>query len=98
MMPQETTELMETIHEIAEAAPTWADLSNALFDQENGVVVKLFPTPEARAAFVSSDEYREIKVLLKKAQERTGLVRGANPTKSGKLLVRLPKSMHLALE
>ena len=97
-MSQQTAELMDAVQEIADAAPTWADLSNALFDQENGVLAKLFRTPEERAAFVASEEYREIKALLKRAQERTGIVQGAAPTKSGKLLVRLPKSMHSALE
>src|SRR5205823_5642187 len=79
-------------------APNWADFANALFDQNNGLLAKSFHSPEERAAFVQSDEYRQIKALLRQVQERSGLIQGATPTKSGKLLVRLPKSMHESLD
>lgn len=97
-MVSQNAELLETAKEIGEAAPNWADLSNALFDQNDGLLAKAFHTKEERAAFVKTEEYRQIKALIKKAQEKSGLVEGATPTKSGKLLVRLPKSMHEALD
>lgn len=98
MMSTLNTELLETAQELEAAVPNWADLSNALFDPNEGIVAKAFKTQAERAAFVQSDEYRQIKALLQKAKDRSGLVKGAAPTKSGKLLVRLPKSMHEALE
>src|SRR5205085_5951808 len=91
-------ELLETAQKLEAVASNWADLSNALFDSNHGILSKALPTQAERAAFVKSDEYRQIKALLQKAKERSGLVKGATPTKSGKLLVRLPKSMHEALD
>jgi predicted HicB family RNase H-like nuclease len=97
-MSSQNAELLETAREIGESANGWADFANALFDQNHGLLAKSFPSAADRAAFVQSDEYRQIKALLKKAQEQSGLVKGATPTKSGKLLVRLPRSMHEALD
>lgn len=97
-MTVSNAELLQVAKEVCESAPAWADLSNALFDQEHGILAKSFKSSEERAQFVKSDEYRQIKQLIRKAQERSGLVAGATPTKSGKMLVRLPVSMHEALE
>lgn len=97
-MSLQTAELLETAREAGEVASSWADFSNALFNPDDGILVKAFPSKAERAAFIESDEYRQIKALVRKAQARTGLVDGATPTKSGRLLVRLPKSMHEALD
>jgi predicted HicB family RNase H-like nuclease len=97
-MLMQNNEILETVKEISEASSTWADFANALFDQNDGLLAKSFQSQEERAAFIHSDEYRQIKVLLRQAQERSGLIKGAVPTKSGKLLVRIPKSMHEALD
>ena len=90
--------LLKSAQEIAESVETWADLSNALFDPVNGLISKAYPTREQRAAFLKTDEYRKIRRLLDAVTERTGLVEGATPKKSGKFVVRLPKSLHAALE
>jgi hypothetical protein len=97
-MSTQNAELLETVQEVAEAAPTWADFSNALFDQNDGLLAKLLPSKAERAEFVQSQEYQKIKELFRTVQARTGLVKGATPTKSGRLLVRIPKSMHVALD
>ena len=82
----------------AESAETWADLSNAFFDPVDGLVSKAFPTREERAAFVQTDTFKKIQQLIIAAQNRSGMVAGAVPTKSGRFVVRLPKTMHAALE
>ena len=82
----------------AQSAKTWADLSNALFDPEVGLVSKAYPTRAAREKFVATAEYRAIRQLIDAAEERTGLVEGAIPKKSGKFIVRLPQSLHAALD
>ena len=46
---------------------------------------------------MESSEYREIQELLHGLIERDGLVEGATPAKSGKFVVRVPKSLHAAL-
>lgn len=83
---------------VAASAETWADLSNALFDPVDGLVAKAYPTREERERFVKSDEYRAIRGLIDSATQRTGLVEGARPKKSGRFVVRLPHTLHEALE
>lgn len=93
-----TTTILERARELAAKATTWADLSNALFDPFDGELVRAFPTPEDRETFRKTKEYKEIRALLQQKMSQTGLVKGAAPTKSGKFVVRLPRSLHAALE
>ncbi len=90
--------LLKSARDIAESVDTWADLSNALFDPVSGLISKAYPTREERAAFLKTDEYRRIRRLIDAVTERTGLVQGATPKKSGKFVVRLPRSLHAALD
>lgn len=90
--------LLDSARGIASSSPTWADLSNALFNHVDGLIAKAYPTREEREQFVRSPEYKAIKELVSVAQERTGLVEGATPAKSGKFIVRLPRSLHAALD
>jgi hypothetical protein len=89
---------VQAANDLAASAATWADLSNALFDPVDGLLAKAHRTREERAAFVQSLEYKEIRRLIDEAITRTGLVPGAAPKKSGKFIVRLPQSLHVALE
>ena len=82
----------------AASAETWADLSNALFDPVEGLVAKAYPTRDEREKFIQTEEYKAIRELIDAAEERTGLVEGATPKKSGKFMVRLPRSLHSALD
>ncbi len=96
-MKTKEEKLLAAAHEAAKVAETWADLSNAVFDPETGIVAKAFPTRKERERFLQTKEYRAIRRLIDEAQERTGLVEGATPKKSGKFIVRLPRSLHAAL-
>jgi hypothetical protein len=90
--------LLREAEEQAKTAPTWADLSNALFDPLEGLIARAFPTRAEREAFVKTEEYKKIRALIDDARQRTGLVAGATPKKSGRFVVRLPISLHAALE
>jgi len=90
--------ILERAIEIARKATTWADFSNALFDPFDGELVRTFPTQEDRQTFRTTKEFKEIRALLQQKMNQIGLVRGAVPTKSGKFVVRLPRSLHAALE
>jgi predicted HicB family RNase H-like nuclease len=91
--------LLQQAKELADTAETWADLSNALFDQEHGIVARAFATRQEREAFKKTPEYQQIWQLLDEVMERTGLETGATPKrKSGRFVVRLPQSLHAALE
>ena len=83
---------------MAASCSSWADLSNALFDPTAGLIARAFSTPEARAAFRKTAQYRRIRELVSAAMDRHGLVEGATPRKSGRFLVRVPNSLHAALE
>jgi predicted HicB family RNase H-like nuclease len=97
-MKTKEQKLLDSARGIASSSPTWVDLSNALFDQVTGLVAKAYPTREERERFVRSPEYKSIRELIGNAQERTGLVEGATPAKSGKFIVHLPRSLHAALD
>jgi predicted HicB family RNase H-like nuclease len=91
-------DMLQSAKKLSATVETWADLSNALFDPVDGMLAKAFPTREERAAFVQSEEYKLIRKLIQEAVDRTGAVEGATPKKSGRFIVRLPQSLHAALE
>lgn len=91
-------EVLVQASRLAATSERWADLSNALFNPVDGLVTRAFPTREAREAFVKTPEYQEIRALIADAAQRGGMVEGATPSKSGRFVVRLPKSLHAALE
>jgi site-specific DNA-methyltransferase (adenine-specific) len=91
-------EILEKAREVAQSCHTWADLSNSLFDPLEGLVARTFPYSKERAKFRKTNAYEELHALVEKKMETTGLVSGSNPQKSGKFVVRLPRSLHAALE
>jgi site-specific DNA-methyltransferase (adenine-specific) len=94
----EPKEILEKARELAGSCHTWADLSNALFDPVEGLVVRTFRAREERAKFRKTEVYDELHAIVEKKMKETGVVRGATPKKSGKFVVRLPRSLHAALE
>jgi predicted HicB family RNase H-like nuclease len=84
--------------ELAQAAQSWADLSNALFNPVNGLITTAFPTLAEREEFIKTEQYKKIRQMLSNAIDTHGLVEGATPRKSGKFVLRLPQSLHIALE
>jgi hypothetical protein len=97
-MTAKDKETLQSANDAAASAASWADLSNVLFDPVSGLITRAYPTREERAAFLKTDEYKKIRALISAAMDRTGLVNGATPTKSGKFVVRLPRSLHAALD
>jgi hypothetical protein len=97
-MMQAALNILDEARKLAESAKTWADLSNALFDPLEGLVVRSFPNHEERSKFRKSPAYDELHALVEKKMEETGVANGAHPKKSGKFVVRLPHSLHAALE
>ncbi|MEX0712808.1 MAG: toxin-antitoxin system HicB family antitoxin [Pirellulales bacterium] len=91
-------EILDSARDVAASVDTWADLSNALFDPEHGLVARAYPTRDERERFLKTDEYQAIRRLINDAKHRTGLIAGATPKKSGKFVVRLPRTLHAALE
>ena len=97
-MSEKSSTILESAKDVASSVASWADLSNALFNPIDGLVTKAYPTREQREAFLKTEEYKAIRKLHETAMQQTGLVEGATPKKSGKFMVRLPKTLHGALQ
>lgn len=90
--------LLKQAQDIARSVETWADLSNALYNPVDGLLTRTYPTSAERKAFRKTEQYQKIRELLVQAMNASGLVEGAAPKKSGRFVVRLPQSLHAALE
>lgn len=97
-MKKTPQQIVEMVRAEAANVSTWADLSNFVFDQEDGLLAGLFPSRPEREAFIKTPEFKEIRRIIDEVRVRTGLVDGATPKKSGKFVVRMPRSLHAALE
>lgn len=92
------TQVLNEAIQTSEQLTNWADISNALFDPEQGLLARAYPNADDRKAFIQTDEYKAIRQIVSDAMKRSGVIDGANPEKSGKFVVRLPKTLHGALE
>ena len=91
-------ELLRQAEMLAQSVESWADLSNALFDPLEGIVARAFPTRDEREAFAKTAEYRKIRELIDQARDRFGLVAGATPKRSGRMVLNVPLALQGALE
>lgn len=91
-------QLLAEARKLARSAETWADFSNALYNPYDGLLIVPYRNKEKRRAFMKTKEYKEIQTLMEKVMERTGLIEGAAPKKSGRFVVRLPQTLHASLE
>lgn len=90
--------ILDEAIKLAESTKTWADLSNAIFDPLEGLIVRTFRDATKRAEFRNTEVYNKLHELVENKMQVTGLISGATPKKSGKFVVRLPRSLHAALE
>lgn len=91
--PSPATQALAFANAKLAAGATWRELQNTLFGI-GGRIEELFPSETDRRNFSTTEEYRQISELLLQAWP-------TNPPPadvSGKLLVRLPKSLHAALQ
>jgi HicB family len=91
-------DLLKQAKRFASTVRSWADFSARIFDQRSGLVALTFPTEIERQAFYDSPQYEEINALQVRLMKQFGLAEGATPKeKSGRVLVRLPKTLHQRL-
>jgi hypothetical protein len=90
--------ILEQAQTLASSVKSWADFSVAIFDQHNGLVARTFKSPIEREAFYDSEQYEEVNRILLGLMKKFGVEGGATPQKSGRFLVRVPKTVHVALE
>ena len=91
-------EILAEARRLAAESETWADLSNALFDPVAGLVARHLPDEAERRAFRTSEAYDALHALVEQKMGQTGVLAGSQPKKSGRFVVRLPRSLHAALE
>lgn len=87
--------LLGIAREKAVRCETWTELSNAIYGI-GGPFSQLFPTTASRTSFAKTPEYRAVSDLIDRLPG-PGDERQPAVTSSGKLLVRLPASIHAAL-
>lgn len=98
MSKVKTANILGEAKRIARRSKTWADLSNALFDPREGLVARAFPGRSERESFRRTETYNKLHDLVEQKMNETGVLPGATPKKSGRFVVRLPRSLHAALE
>jgi len=82
-------DLLRQAEQLAQAAPTWADLSNALFDPIEGLLTRAYPTRQERQEFIGTEQFKRIQELLAESRKRQGLTEGATPQKITAFMVHL---------
>jgi hypothetical protein len=84
-----------TAEEFFSHKPDWVSFFREILGVD-GLVSRLFPTPEELAAFERTDEYRRIQQMLRELRQRPAADDDREPLRM--ITVRLPKSLHEALK
>ena len=85
-------QLLQIAVDAAKRAETWQDLHNSVYGV-GGPFSQLFKTPAERTEFSKSEQCQQIREMIQALPGRGGVVEDFN----GKILVRVPKSLHAAL-
>ena len=92
------SDMVEKAIRVSSAMESWAEFADFLFNQETGLLATSFQNRDERNKFAKSPECRQIQTILQDLMLKHGVVRGATPTKSGRFVVRMPKTLHVKLE
>lgn len=99
-VPANRADRMQSIQQIASLAYSKQQVDWIGFFREvlgaDGIVRKMFSTPEELAEFEKSEEYAAIQQMLTRLRERSGDSGEGEPTRV--ITVRLPKSLHESLK
>ncbi len=87
--------IQRTAAEVFVKHPDWATFFREIMGVD-GIVRKMFRTPEEMAEFEKSAEHAEIQQMLAKLREKTAQSDDREPTRV--ITVRLPKSLHESLK
>lgn len=90
-----SAEALQIARAAAKKIGPWQELHNHLYGI-GGVFSQLFPTKADRLAFTQTGESRQINELLAERLNESGMPDA--PAASGVFNLRLPKSMHAALQ
>jgi len=85
---------LKSVQDAAKTASDWIVLNNQVFGINTELGQKMAQDEEFRKEFTSSETYREIQALIRDKMKTEGT---PEPQVSGRVLVRMPKSLHQAL-
>ena len=83
MNQDKAKQLVADAKKIARQADSWISLSNALCDQQGGLIARYFPDPGQRQEFLRSPEYEQLDQLLLRTIKRKGLYPRAAQRENG---------------
>ncbi len=84
------SEILREARKLSQRSESWAELSNALFAPESGLVARTFSEPAGRAAFRKTGVWGQLHDLVQSKMTETGVIEGAEPQKSGRFVVVFP--------
>ncbi len=90
--------IVEQARSLFQIAKNWADFSTEIFGHKDGLIAKAFSDEAERQLFYDTEQYKSVCTMRRKLMEKFGVNKGGTPEKSGRVLVRLPRSVHKALE
>jgi site-specific DNA-methyltransferase (adenine-specific) len=90
--------IIEQAKALMPSVTTWADFSAAIFGHKDGLIRTTFPEEAERQLFYDSEQYKALCTMRQRLMKKFGVSKGGTPEKSGRVLVRLPKAIHKALE
>lgn len=88
--------LLELAQELRDSGANWVEANNAIFG-DGGKFAELFPTTADRTAFAGTTEHKQLTELLATLPEPASRSLPQPSDVSGRLNVRMPKSIHAAL-
>lgn len=95
-MSTKQQEVYRVAHELFRQDPDWVTFFREVLGLD-GVVRRVYQAPEELAQFEQSNEYQEIQAMLARLRER-GLSRPSAQEPTKVITVRMPKSLHDALQ
>ncbi len=95
---EKANKILSEAQELAARATSWTEFSNAVLGQHDSLVARAFPRMTERQAFYEMPQYATVNDLLLSLIKQHGVEQGASTRKSGKFVVRVPKTLHASLE
>ncbi len=94
--PSAAKAALDAAERLKREGASWIEANNTLYGA-GGVLAQLFPTAKDRAAFVKTEESAKIREILEDLPEPKDKSGRPRAELNGKILARVPKSIHAAL-
>ena len=95
-MNEQRQDVFRVADEIYRQQPSWVTFFREVLGVD-GIVRRLYSTPEALTAFEQTTEYQKIQQMLAKLREHDADLPGGTREPTRVITVRMPKSLHESL-